>query len=316
MSGLVRFDPELESVLPLMTGAIPVGLEISDLARFRGITAPSRDEFLHGKEVMCSEHVINGHKQGDITVSVIARPDHIGRGPCILFFHGGGMIMGNRFSGAAPLLEWATKYDAVCVTPEYRLAPEFPAPTPVEDCYATLLWVAENADRLRIDPRRIIIFGGSGGGGLAAGVALLARDREGPELLGQLLQCPMIDDRNDTVSARQFDGVGVWDTSSNQMAWRALLGESCGSEDVSPYSAPARVDDLSGLPPTFVDVGAKEVFRDEAIAYAMGIMQAGGQCELHVWADAFHGFYDIAPNSSVSKACVTARESWLERMLR
>lgn len=316
MSGLVRFDPELEDVLPLLTGVVPVGLELSDLARFREMTAPSKEEFLQDKEVAHSECVISGHEGGEITVSVIAPRNLVEPGPCILFFHGGGMIMGNRFSGAAPLLDWATRYGAVCVTPEYRLAPEFPAPTPVEDCYATLLWVAENAEQLLIDPTRIVIFGGSAGGGLAAGVVLLARDREGPKLLGQLLQCPMIDDRNDTVSARQFDGVGVWDTSSNQMAWRALLGEICGSENISPYSAPARVENLSGLPPTFVDVGAKEVFRDEAIAYAMGIMQAGGQCELHVWGDAFHGFYDIAPNTSVSQACLAARESWLERLLR
>jgi acetyl esterase/lipase len=316
MTQSVRFDPELELVLPNISEFIPVGMTVSDLPRFRSLTKTSREQFLKDHDVLCVDHVVSCLDNTEMPVSIITKPGHNAPGPCIYFLHGGGMVMGDRFSGAAPLIEWATKFDAVCVTPEYRLAPEFPTPIPTEDCYAGLVWIAAHAHELNIDPERIVIFGGSGGGGLAAGVALMARDRNGPKLHGQLLQCPMIDDRNDTVSARQFDGMGVWDASSNQAAWQALLGEKYGSNDISIYSAPARADDLSGLPPTFIDVAAKEVFRDEAIAYAMGIMQAGGQCELHVWADAFHGFYDIAPDSAVSRACLAARESWLERMLR
>jgi len=316
MTQSVRYDPELELVLANISEFVPVGMTIHDLPRFRALTRTSREEFLKGTDLLCVDHVVPCGEDFDLPVSVITKSEHTAPGPCIYFLHGGGMVMGDRFSGASPLIEWAEKYDAVCVTPEYRLAPEFPAPTPTEDCYAGLAWIVANSEKLKIDPQRIIIFGGSGGGGLAAGVTLMARDRVGPRLLGQLLQCPMIDDRNDTVSARQFSGTGVWDASSNQVAWQALLGDSYGSNDVSIYSAPARADDLSGLPPTFIDVAAKEVFRDEAIAYAMGIMQAGGQCELHVWGDAYHGFYDIVPDSAVSQACLAARESWLERMLR
>jgi acetyl esterase/lipase len=316
MTQSVRYDPELELVLPNISDFIPVGMKITDLPRFRALTRTSREEFLKDSDVMCLDYVVPCLDKYEMPISVIARPGHDAPSACIYFLHGGGMVMGDRFSGATPLIRWAEKYDVVCVTPEYRLAPEFPAPTPTEDCYAGLAWIVANSEKLKIDPERIIIFGGSGGGGLAAGVTLMARDRRGPNLLGQLLQCPMIDDRNDTVSARQFNGMGVWDASSNQVAWQALLGERYGSNDVSIYSAPARADDLSGLPPTFIDVAAKEVFRDEAIAYAMGIMQAGGQCELHVWGDAYHGFYDIAPDSAVSQACLASRESWIERQLR
>jgi len=309
------YDPQLLSVLPALSGYVPVNMTLEQLPHFRKISSPGRGDLLQDHPVDCVDHRATAHDGAELTLSVITRRGHDRPGPGIYFLHGGGMVMGDRFAGARPLIDWALKYGAVCVTPEYRLAPEHPAPTPVEDCYAGLKWMVEHAEQLKLDPERVIIFGGSGGGGLAAGTTLLARDRNGPRLLGQLLQCPMLDDRNETRSARQYDGVGVWDTTSNRTAWRAVLGERCAGDDVCQYSAPARARDLSGLPPTFIDVGAMEVFRDEDIAYATAILAAGGQCELHVWGGAFHGFYDIAPQADVSRACVAAREAWLERML-
>lgn len=309
------YHPQLAAMLPALDGYVPVQMTLDQLAHFRSISSPDRAELIDQRNVDCVDYVIPGYAGADILVSVISRKGHATPGPAIYFMHGGGMVMGNRFAGAAPLVEWAIKHDAVCVTVEYRLAPEHPAPVPVEDCYAGLVWMAEHAAMLMFDPKRLVIFGGSGGGGLAAGTTLLARDRKGPGLLGQLLQCPMIDDRNNSASASQYDGVGVWDTTSNRTAWKAILGDNCGATDVSPYSAPARMADLSGLPPTFIDVGSAEVFRDEAIAYAVGISAAGGQCELHVWGGAFHGFYDIAPQSDLARACLEARESWLDRLL-
>ncbi|WET80938.1 alpha/beta hydrolase fold domain-containing protein [Amycolatopsis sp. QT-25] len=223
--------------------------------------------------------------------------------------------MGDRFASVHPLVEWTLKYDAVAVTVEFRRAPEHPHPVPVEDCYAGLEWMAAHAEELGFDPGELVIFGGSGGGGFAAGVTLLARDRGGPVLSGQLLQCPMLDDRNETVSARRYDGVGVWDRTSNPTAWTMVLGERRGTAEVSPYAAPARATELGGLPPTFIDVAAVEVFRDEAVAYASAIWAAGGEAELHVWGGAFDGFYDLAPETAVARSCVAARESWLERLL-
>lgn len=310
------YDSQLAAILPALEGVVPVGMTLERLPHFRALSSPAREDLIAGHPVDCVDHVIPGFGGTEIVVSVISRHGHEQPRPGIYFLHGGGMVMGNRFAGAAPLMDWALKHDAVCVTVEYRLAPEYPAPVPVEDCYAGLQWMAEHAEMLKLDPARLVIFGGSGGGGLAAGTTLMARDRNGPKLLGQMLQCPMLDDRNRTASAQQYDGVGVWDTTSNRTAWQAVLGAACGEDGVSPYSAPARAADLAGLPPTFIDVGGAEVFRDEDIAYATGILAAGGQCELHVWGGAFHGFYDIAPQSDLARACLAAREAWLERLLR
>jgi len=203
----------------------------------------------------------------------------------------------------------------VVVSVEYRLAPETPHPGPIDDCYAGLLWTAAHADELGFDPDRMIVAGGSAGGGLAAALALRARDQSGPALLGQMLIYPMLDDRNDTPSAHQMAGLGGWDHSANEFGWTALLGERRGAPDVSPYAAPARADDLSGLPPAFIDVGSAETFRDEDVAYASRIWQAGGRAELHVWPGGFHGFDGIAPHAAVSQAAVAARADWLARLL-
>lgn len=309
------YDPELAALLPALAGKVPVGMTAEQLERYRAMDFPSVEEQIGDRPVTRTDHTIPGYGGEQITVSVFARADHRGRGPGIYHVHGGGMVMGDRFASVRPLIEWVMKYDAVAVTVEFRRAPEHPHPVPVEDCYAGLEWMVANAGELGFDPDRLVIFGGSGGGGLAAGVTLLARDRGGPSLSGQLLQCPMIDDRGETVSSRQYDGVGVWDRTSNLTAWTMVLGERRGTSGVSPYAAPARATDLGGLPPTFIDVGAVEVFRDEAVAYASAIWAAGGEAELHVWGGAFHGFYDLAPESAVTRACLAARESWLERLL-
>ena len=127
--------------------------------------------------------------------------------------------------------------------------------------------------------------------------------------------CPMLDDRNDTPSSLQMVGRGVWDRISNNTGWTALLGEQRGGPDVSPYAAPARATDLSGLPPAFIDVGSAETFRDEDVAYASRIWQAGGQAELHVWPGGFHGFDVVAPHAAVSRDAKAARIRWLRRLL-
>ena len=160
-----------------------------------------------------------------------------------------------------------------------------------------------------------MLVGGSAGGGLAAAVALLARDRGGPALAGQLLMCPMLDDRNDTPSARQMADLPMWNRKANEVGWTALLGSARGGPDVSPYAAPARAEDLSGLPPTFIDVGSTDTFRDEDVDYAERIWLAGGVAELHVWPGGFHGFGGIAPNAGIPKAAVAARVDWLRRLL-
>jgi len=311
------FDPELEAVLAVLGDQLPPSItpEMIPLLRQASPVAVDVDDVLAEAGVTRRDVTIPGHEGADIPVTVLARADHTGRGPGIFHTHGGGMIIGDRFVGLGQILPWIVEHDAVAVTVEYRLAPEFPDPYPVEDCYAGLVWTAEHADELGIDPERLVIAGASAGGGLAAGTALLARDRRGPRLAGQVLIYPMLDDRDLTVSTTQIDGVGVWDRVSNVTGWSALLGDRRATDDVSIYAAPARATDLSGLPPAFIDCGSAEVFRDEDVAYATALWHAGVQAELHVWPGGFHGFDLMAPHTAIAQAMTAARNAWVARVL-
>ena len=311
------FDVELESAL----NAVPAyftTLEPDSIAEFRAATArpSSIDDIIAGRPVEVTDHTLTGHGGGEILVTVLRRSGHVGAaGPGVYLIHGGGMVGGSRWTVAPMLVEWVLEYGAVAAAVEFRLAPEFPDPVPVEDCYAGLEWFVGRADVFGFDPRRVLIGGQSAGGGLSAGTTLLARDRGRPMPAAMLLMWPMLDDRNETVSAQQIDGVGIWDRTSNETGWTALLGERRGTADVSIYAAPARATDLSGLPPAYIEAGSAEVFRDEAVALANGIWEAGGSAELHIWAGGFHGFQTIVPTAAVSQTAVQTRESWVRRVL-
>jgi acetyl esterase/lipase len=309
------FDPELEPGLAEFVKILPSTITADMIPELRITQALNVEDVIRGRSITHREARIRGHLGGEITVSIFARLDHIGAGVGIYHTHGGGMVMGDRFVGMAEVLGWVEEFDAVCVSVEYRLAPEFPDPYPVEDCYSGLVWMAEHVDELGIDRSQLIIAGASAGGGLAAGTTLLARDRRGPALIGSLLMCPMIDDRNLTPSSHQIDGVGVWDRGSNEMGWRALLGERRGTDSVSIYAAPSRASDLSGLPPTFIDVASAEVFRDEAVAFASRIWADGGIAELHVIPGGYHCFENVAPDSALGRQVVANRKLWLRRVL-
>jgi acetyl esterase/lipase len=311
------FDPQLVQVLVPLQELYSPTLEPSGIVALREQMPPTTPEALiAGRRITHTETTIPGPDGAPaIVVSVFAPTDHVAGGPGIVNIHGGGMVVGDRFTSFTYVLDWVLEFGAVVVTADYRLAPEHPDPAPVEDSYTTLVWAADHAAELGFDPAKLIVAGASAGGGLAAGVALLARDRSGPALLGQVLMYPMLDDRNETVSSHQYRGVGVWDRTSNATGWGALLGDRVGTNDVSPYAAPARATDFSGLPPTFIEVGSAEVFRDEDVAYATAIWAAGGQAELHVWAGGFHGYEHYAPDSSLTQMSVRTRTDWLHRLL-
>ncbi|KAF7530871.1 hypothetical protein G7054_g9417 [Neopestalotiopsis clavispora] len=277
---------------------------------------PNTVEDVSTPHVLHEEHMITGPDNNQIAVSVFRRKTPLSAGKCIGLYHlhGGGMISGNRFITVGWALSQMEERNVVIVSVDYRLAPMHPDPAPLEDCYAGLVWMAAHAGELNIDPAKIIIQGTSAGGGLAAGVALLSRDRGGPAIAGQMLLQPMLDDRDETVSSRQFEGVGIWDRRQNNAAWTALLGERRGTENVSPYSAPARAQDLTKLAPTFIEVGSVETFRDEAVAYAQHLWRDGVQCELHVWPGAFHGSDMICPEAALSIAASKRRQDWFQRL--
>jgi len=316
----VPYDPEL---VPALAGfldlveRIPLRADTIQVNREHFATiVPPLEQLLEGRRIHVEHRRVPG-PAGDPEVEVtILRPEPaVPDAAGIYLIHGGGMMLGTRFFGIDEVFDLVENDGVVAVSVEYRLAPEHPDPAPVEDCYAGLVWMAGAAAELGIDPQRILVSGTSAGGGLSAGVALLARDRRGPALVGQLLNAPMIDNSNDTVSARQYDGIGAWDRNNNDTGWNALLGERRFTASVSPYAAPARASDLSGLPPAYIEVGAAEVFRSEAVDYATRIWATGGQAELHVWGGAFHGFAGFAAGTTVADAADAVRSGWIRRVL-
>ncbi|MDQ0957107.1 acetyl esterase/lipase [Streptomyces sp. B4I13] len=315
------FDPELAAALELIKDMIQPGMAMEDIEAIRqgpALALLSQLDLTAGGAFEVEDRTVPGPEGAPEISLLICRPAAPAPDrprPVVYHVHGGGMVLGNNRAGVDVALDWARALDLVVVSVEYRLAPEHPHPAPVEDVYAGLLWTAEHAKELGGDPDRIVIAGTSAGGGLTAALALLLRDRGGPRPIGQLLMCPMLDDRNDTVSSHQMAGLGVWDRTANDTGWTALLGAARGGPDVSPYAAPARAEDLSGLPPAFLDVGSAETFRDEVVAYASRIWQAGGIAELHVWPGGFHGFDGFAPQAILSKSARAAHLDWLRRLL-
>jgi acetyl esterase/lipase len=222
--------------------------------------------------------------------------------PGILHIHGGGYVMGGADSNVVADMMWAQALGAVVVSVEYRLAPETPHPGPVEDCYAGLAWLAAEAKALGVDPKRLCVSGESAGGGLAAATVLLARERGEIPIAFQHLVFPMLDDRTVThADPSPYFGQFVWTPDHNRFGWTALLGHEPGAAGVSPFAAPARAEDLSGLPPTYIICGALDLFLEEDLEYARRLMRAGVPTELHIYPGAPHAFMFVA-EADVTKA--------------
>jgi acetyl esterase/lipase len=309
-------DPELTGPLAELKALLPP-LTLEGLSEMQGLPSPPVEEVLEGRAIDHEELEVPGPDGApDVKLSVYRPSAASAPAACMYWIHGGGMIIGDRFTNIDLPMDWVDLLGITLVSVEYRLAPQHQGTALVDDCYAGLAWVGKHAGELGVDPGRIVVAGGSAGGGLAAGVTLMARDRREPDVLGQLLICPMLDHRNTTVSSEQYDGDdALWSRSMNEFGWRCLLGDT-PDDEVSVYVSPALAGDLSGLPPAYIDAGSAEVFRDEDVAYATGIWAAGGQAELHIWAGGFHGFDLIYPAAQVSRAARAARNDWLERLLR
>jgi acetyl esterase/lipase len=290
------FDPELEPFVDLL----PAG-DLGDVASARAaidelLTPLNRGVDTDG--VTISDHDVPT-ADGTVPVRVYspAGPGPTPR-PALLDIHGGGFVVGSIEMEHAFATQAARELGVVVVTPEYRLAPEHPFPAGVEDCFATLQWTVDNAPELDVDVGRIAVGGQSAGGGLAAAVALLARDRGGPSLCFQFLGIPELDHRLDTPSMRTFVDTPMWHRPNAELSWRYYLGPDVDA--VSPYASPAVATDLTGLPPAYVTTMEFDPLRDEGIDYAVRLLGAGVSVELHSYPGTFHGSA-LIPTAAVSR---------------
>ncbi|MEM7339437.1 MAG: alpha/beta hydrolase [Actinomycetota bacterium] len=222
------------------------------------------------------------------------------RSGLLVWIHGGGMVLGTADYDDTRCGAMVAALGVTIVSVDYRLAPEHPYPAAVDDCMAALAWAVAEADALAVDPERIAVGGASAGGGLAAAVALRARDEGGPALCYQHLVYPMLDDRQITPSSHAITDARVWNRTSNAAAWAVYLADLPTGSEVPPYAAPARAVDLAGLPPAFIPVGQFDLFLDENIDYATRLLQAGVPVELRVYPGAFHGSDGLVPDSPVT----------------
>jgi len=309
------YDPtveELASMFPRFdisdaVGARAVFNEFLEAMAAQGVERPTNDRI---EEI---ERTIPGPDGApEVPIRIYMPKDRTQAGPGFVNFHMGGFILGDLEIEHPRCLIMAGEGGAVSVGVDYRLAPENPFPAGVEDCYTALQWVVDNAAELKIDPARIAIGGGSAGGNLTAAVALMARDRGGPDMAFQMLFYPVIDDRCETSSMKDGEGLYIWDYQNSLDMWNQYIGRDRSS--VSPYAAPARADDLSGLPPAYVMTCEHDSLRDEAIVYATRLMAAGVQVELHNYPGTVHGFDFLIPSEISTRAVNEGVEAFKRAM--
>lgn len=226
-------------------------------------------------------------------------------GSAVVYLHGGGMVCGSVELYHRLVAKYVEETGVPFLSVDYRIAPEFPGTTLADDSYSALVWFIERAQQFGVDRARVAIMGDSGGGGVAAGVAIAARDA-GTALAKQILIYPMLDDRNLNPDV-EIAPFASWTYDNNYTGWNALLGDNLGGKEVSPLAAPARLVDYSGLAPAFIDVGELDIFRDENVVYALNLARAGVSCELYVRPGCLHAFDRLAPQARVSAA------SWADR---
>ena len=233
---------------------------------------------------------------GDVDIYIFRKSDRPNQ-PAVLWIHGGGYIMGSADDARAKV--FAHDCDCTVFSVDYRMAPEHPFPAGPEDCYAALSWLMNNADELGVDASKVVLGGASAGAGMAAGVALMNRDRDNFPLALQLLLYPMIDNLHATGSG-EITNHAVWNLPTSVNAWEMYLGGT-PDLDASPYAAATRAKDLSGLPATYICVGTEDLFRDEDIDYARRISEAGAPCELAVFPGMYHAGESFVPTAAVSQ---------------
>jgi acetyl esterase/lipase len=297
-------DPEL---LQLLDDFPTVQLSSESLAEIRAARAALLAQQLPLEpafpDIDASDRSIPGPQAStDVRVLVYVPKQAPRPMPALVWIHGGGYVLGSPDADGLQIKSLVSQVGCLVVSVDYRLAPESPFPAGVEDCYAALRWTHAQAEELGVDRERVAIGGPSAGGGLAAALALLARDRAELPVAFQVLLVPMLDDRTTVVAdPHPFTGEFTWTPANNLFGWTSLLGRAPGGEGVSPYAAPGRAESLAGLPPAYISTGALDLFLEEDLEYARRLVRAGVPTELHVYPGAYHGF-SRAADARVAKA--------------
>ena len=293
-------DPELGGLLD-MWPTMTITAETLPAMRLRNLPLPVNPSAVERTD-MTARTVPGPDGAPDVPVIIYRPKGSIDVLPCIFHIHGGGYVGGSAESVEGSHRALVAELGCVLVTVNYRLAPETRFPGAVEDCYAALKWTVARAAELAIDVDRIGVMGESAGGGLAASLALMVRDRGELRLAFQHLIYPMIDDRTCVhAEPHPYTGEFIWTPESNVFGWTSLLGVPPGSDGVSPYAAAARAESVAGLPPTFISTGALDLFLEEDLEYARRLLRVGVPVELHVYPGGFHGF-NIATGAAVATA--------------
>jgi acetyl esterase/lipase len=305
----LTFDPEIAAALAPMAQSGFTSPAVGDIAGRRAMWEPIIGAASTAQpipdDVRTSEYYATADDGAQIKMRWYVK-DGATPGPAALFFHGGGYIFGHIDLFDGPVSRYVSASGVPMLSVEYRRAPEHPFPTPLEDAYAALRWLHEHAAELGVDPSRVGVMGDSAGGGMAAGLTILARERGGPRIARQILLMPMLDDRTKTPDPEIASNV-LWSYDDSATAWPALLGDAAGGPDVTATAAPARLEDSTGLPPAYIEVGQIDVFRDEDTTYATKLSRAGVPVEFHIHPGAPHEFDSIAFDSDVARRAIADR---------
>ncbi|MHA6529532.1 alpha/beta hydrolase [Paenibacillus sp. BAC0078] len=298
MDFMNRVAPELKEGISQLP---PLHLP-GDLASARQFVQPPAEK---SEFVRITERTLPVADSNQISVRIYEPAQRDGTAlPALLWTHGGGYVLGYPSGDDALCESFVEAAGCIIVSPDYRLAPEYPFPAAIEDSYAALCWLAEPGNGLNVDLSRLAVGGASAGGGLAAALALMARDKGGPSLCFQMPLYPMIDERNVTPSSHEITDPAVWNRANNLAAWEMYLGGPAG-DNVSPYAAPSRSNNLTGLPPAYTCIGQLDPFRDETIEYVARLAQAGVDVEFHLYPGGYHGFEHVVPDAEVSRRART-----------
>jgi len=304
-----RVDPELRPAIgALEASGLDAGFKThEDFLAFRRNYDHFADlkiaSFPSFEGVEIEEINLTGYDGKHLSIRVYKPVGAVEKLPAFLWIHGGGFIIGRAIQDDPLACNYAKNLNCVVISVDYRLAPEFPFPAGLEDCYTALKWTYDKAGDIGVDPMRIAIGGMSAGAGLAAGLAQMARDRNEVPIIFQLLGYPMLDDRNiEQIDDMAFDTI-PWTRAKNLFAWKAYLDAEPGTDETPLYAAAVRTENLSDLPPAYIYIGDLDLFLAENLEYARRLIEAGVPTEIHVYKNAIHGFDYFAPDSGVGHRC-------------